>query len=127
MGTPARTTRHLLTPALAASVLLLGACSSGSSDADGSSTSSTSTSSSDATDTTASDSTAGSSATVDGSTGTAATGCPTDQFPDLSGSEGAGEGYAQPSLTVTCTDDRTQDRHSATPIPGRRILHSAGA
>ena len=29
--------------------------------------------------------------------------CPTSNFPNLSGSAGAGTGYAKPSLTVTCT------------------------
>jgi len=71
--------------------LVLGGCgSSGSSDGASEAPASTST-------------TAG--ATTTESTGDDAVdeGCPTSTFPDLSESEGAGDGYAQPSISVSCT------------------------
>lgn len=92
MGPSARTTRHLLTPAVLAALLVLGACSAGSSDG------ATASEPADATTDTSADQTSTTAAEGAGA-------CPTDEFPDLSGSAGAGEGYAQPSLAVSCTDD----------------------
>lgn len=101
MGPSARTTRQLLAPVAFAALMVLGACSAGSSEG---------ASAPSSTDATAADATTGDASTTvdDEPSTTVAEGtvtCPTDEFPDLSESAGAGEGYAQPALTVSCTDD----------------------